>query len=306
MRKFLITSFIIMSVCSAWAGNSWIAGDGCMITYTPSPDWIAWCGGAKEKCDGTKAKRRKQTFINDGGLWSVSHDRNGNYVWYACCSGQFKTFDTSLFTSDQLVDQAKPQRTETITIELAGGGKCTYKAKYNACGTELTKPCSEPTVCNDGLILRNGECAEPCAEGQEFESETSKKCVDCETTLYQGPVKSSSEDDLKNALKKAKIFVKSDGTDDEDKVTKAVKIQIEQYYCKKCDKNTEFFNTETSTCVKRTAMDLSTNQAMAKCGLCSAEKIKECIQCYSKIGTYADAADDTCKATFEDDCFFQE
>ena len=277
MKRFLFMFFITLPILSsdALASNVWINGDGCMITRTPSPDWIAWCGGAKEKCDGTKAKRRKQTFVNDGALWSVSHDRNGNYVWYACCDGQFKIIDAKIESKNRK-DLEAPTYTESKTITLDGGGKCTYKATYNACGTETTAPCTAPTDCTDGLILRNGVCIEPCPAGSEFESKESNKCIECPTTLYSGP--------------------RNDKTDDG---------KITDTYCLKCDEDTEFFDKKTDECILKSSTTIVSNQTMAKCGLCDDnETVKKCIQCFAGVGYYTGTTETECKTTFEDNCFF--
>ncbi len=279
MKRFLFMFFITLPILSsdALASNVWINGDGCMITRTPSPDWIAWCGGAKEKCDGTKAKRRKQTFVNDGALWSVSHDRNGNYVWYACCDGQFKIIDAKIESKDRK-DLEAPTYTESKTITLDSGGTCTYQAKYNACGTEITAPCTSPTDCTDGLIKRNKICIEPCPAGSAFESTTSNKCIECPTTLYSGPT-----------------TVK----DNSGKITDT--------YCLKCDEDTEIFDKETDTCIKKSEMIVISPEIMAKCGLCdNNETVKKCIKCFAGIGEYTGQTEENCTNTFADKCFFQD
>ena len=281
MKRFLFVFFITLPILSsgALASNVWIKGDGCMITRSPSPDWIAWCGDAKEKCDGTKAKRRKQTFVNDGALWSVSHDRNGNYVWYACCDGQFKTVDTNKYSTTG-GDLSEPTLTESKTITLDGGGKCTYQATYNACGTETTAPCTAPTACTDGLILRNNISIEPCPAGSAFESTTSNKCIECPITLYSGP---------KNVK------------DSNGKITDT--------YCLKCDEDTEFFNKKTDNCILKSNMTIVSNQTMAKCGLCDDnETVKKCIKCFASVGEYKDQTETTCKthADFQGKCFFPD
>ena len=281
MKRFLFVFFITLPILSsdALASNVWINGDGCMITRTPSPDWIAWCGGAKEKCDGTKAKRRKQTFVNDGALWSVSHDRNGNYVWYACCDGQFKIIDAKIDSKDRK-DLETPTYTESKTITLDSGGTCTYQATYNACGTEITAPCTTPSACSDGLILRNTKCIEPCPAGSEFESKESNKCIECPTTTHSGPTTVKDENG-----------------------------KITDTYCLKCDADTEIFDKETDTCIKKSEMIVISPEIMAKCGLCdNNETVKKCIKCFAGAGEYEGKTEATCKThtDFKDKCFFQD
>ena len=278
MKRFLFVFFITLPILSsgALAGNKWIYSDGCMITRTPSPDWIAWCGSAKEKCDGTRAKYRKQTLVGNGQLWSVSHNGDGNYVWYACCDGQFKTVDTSKY-SNKGGDLSAPTLTQTKTITLDGGGKCTYQAKYNACGKEITTPCTAPTDCTDGLIKRNNVCIEPCAEGFAFESAKSNKCIECPTTTHSGPK-----------------TVKENG-------------KITDTYCLKCDADTEIFDKETDTCIKKSEMIVISPEIMAKCGLCdNNETVKKCIKCFAGIGEYKGKTETECKTTFKDNCLFPD
>lgn len=97
---------------------------------------------------------------------------------YTCCIKSGSSVGTFKSSSDT---------TENKTIDLEGGGKCTYTVTKNACGDIIAGvPCTEPTDCDTGYILRNGTCVKPCGGNMGFADSTSNECIECPTTDTQG------------------------------------------------------------------------------------------------------------------------
>lgn len=308
MRKFLLASLVVFVTHSVYAGWTYGTSNECIWSYNANKARreFRYCGGGQSSCAGTKQRKLANVeLLTHGMIW---HE-NGS--WHVCCNGTstsqgtFEFLDTKKFlpTDGQ---RSIPTIKETITVDLEGGGRCTYEQKYDACGKTYNKVCTEPTSCTDGLILRNGKCIEPCAEGSEFESVTSNSCVECDTTMYQGPAR-KTEEEIKADLKTANIFVKSDGTFDETKTNNAAAAQKDQYYCLKCDKDTEFYDKEGNKCIKKSGMLKGTAQEMSQCGLCVNNLIMaDCIKCFAGIGEDTNSSSEGCQDDYEDDCFFQD
>ena len=208
-----------------------------------------YCGGGQTSCAKNKMnKNDNRTYYSNG----EAHTFNNKT--YVCCNatdtseGVFKEIKNDSgngITWQNTSNGSTAYYTKTVVKDLPGGGKCTYTAKFNGCGKELTKPCTEPTNCTDGYIMRNKVCVKPCPMGTDFESTTSNKCVECPTTVYQGSVNAA-----------------------------------ETSYCLKCDKDKQFLDKENDKCIDKKDMNKVSRQTMAKCFMCdNNEDFKQCVAC---------------------------
>ena len=305
MRKILLASVFIMIACPAWSTLKYGTSMECFLDDDGN-DKYWYCGGGQTSCAGVGMwAKNKRTYYSNGQAHTFDSKT------YVCCGVTGSSYGK--FVQIQNIDGKSWQNTgdgatayykKTVTVDLEDGGKCTYEARYDGCGNELTKKCSKPTNCSDGLIFRNGKCVEPCAEGSEFESVTSNKCVACETTMYQGPA-TMTKNPIKTALKAAKIFDQVDV--DETKIDVFATAQADQPYCLKCDKSTEFYDKEKKECIKKANMIKATAQEMAQCGLCVNNLVMtDCIKCFASIGEKDGVTFEDCQEDFEDDCFFPD
>ena len=257
MRKIITTSFMIMSVCSAYGGLRYGYSMECFLD-TKGNNSYWFCGDGQTSCANNKInKNDNRTFYSNGQAHTFN---NKTYVCCGVTSSNYGKFVEITDTDDKKWENKENGEIayyqKTITIDLDGGGKCTYEARFNGCGEEITTPCTNPTNCTDGLIQRNNVCIEPCAEGFTFESAKSNKCIKCPTTPHSGPT-----------------TVK----DESGKITDT--------YCLKCDADTEIFDKETDTCIKKSEMIVISPEIMAKCGLCdNNETVKKCIKCFAGVG----------------------
>lgn len=210
-----------------------------------------YCGGGQTSCAKNKMnKNDNRTYYSNGQAHSFG-DPKKNYV---CCNAtesspgvfkEIKNDSTMGITWKNFHDGNIAYYTKTVVVNLPGGGKCTYSAKIDGCGREITSPCTEPTNCTDGYVLRNGVCVEPCSDGLDWESLTSNKCVECPTTMYQGSVNTEQTS-----------------------------------YCLKCDQDNQFFDKQNDKCIDKKDMNQVGRQTMAKCFMCNNnEDFKECVKC---------------------------
>jgi hypothetical protein len=318
MRKILLATLMVFVTHSVLASAyDWRMGTSgeCFVKYVDAHRVFRYCGGGQSSCAGKKQRSRADAKTFTTGM-IFKNDSSSPEQWWVCCNatassqGIYKSFDTTKFKTDK-GDGSIPTYSETITVDLEGGGRCSFKQTYDACGNTFNKACTEPTSCSDGLILRNGKCVEPCAEGSEFESVTTNKCVACETTMYQGPA-TMTADQITEALTSAKIFItrggEQDGQVDKTKTTEAATAQADQPYCKKCNKDTQFYDKETKECINKSDMIKATAQEMAQCGLCVNNLVMtECIKCFAGIEEDG-KTEDECKKqdSIKKNCFFPE
>jgi len=213
-----------------------------------------YCGKQNDKCDGKKSKTSDtifwqyhgDTFTFQGGKNPSEHDL---YTYY-CCNGT-KDEKGRYVRADSWIDSSK---TVTETKHVTGG-TCQVKIETDVCGDTHKIDCDTPGTCDAGYIMRNKVCAEICPDGSAFESDTSNKCIQCETTNYQGIKTISSNNKL----------------------------------CIKCDKDTEFFDKETKACIKKSALKQTTNSAMKKCWRCpDNDAFAKCVDIIQKSSTGTD------------------
>lgn len=251
MFKILFMLIIIITPYPALSALRYGTNMECFLN-TKGNNSYWYCGGGQTSCAKNKMnKNDNRTYYTNG----QAHTFGDPAKIYVCCGATDSS--QGVFKEIHNVDGIKWENTgngntayytKTLTIDLPGGGKCTYTAKFNGCGTELTKPCTEPANCTDGYILRNGVCIEPCPNGSDFESTTSNKCIECPTTMYQGST-----------------------------------IEEDTSYCLKCDADNQFFDKKTDKCIDKNSMEKVSRQTMAKCFMCSNnENFKECVACVEK------------------------
>ena len=299
MKMFRILFLVLLTItaCPAFAdGERYGDNNECFLYYwNNSNRKYLFCGGGQTSCAGKNSKSKHTKHYDFNGYF-----RMFDGIEWVCCNstssseGKYMRLPTTQSNGDEIsewhnkIEGSVAYYKKIVTVDIQGGGKCTYEARFDGCGTEITKPCTEPTSCADGLVLRNGVCTEPCVGDTDFESKTSNKCVECSTTLYQG---SAFVTDIVSSIKK-----KADGTVDVESTKYA-----DGSYCHKCNKNTEFFDSVSSTCVKKKELKNVDHVAMAKCGMCNNKNsFKGCIECFSGANT------SSCKETYKNECFFQD
>lgn len=218
-------------------------------------DTYWYCGGNQSSCANVGMdKDDNRTYHMDGQYVNFDSKK------WVCCGGTQdgwgKYLELKKYEDDADKKEIEWKNTangaiayyeKLVSVTLEGGGKCTYKARINGCGKELTKPCTEATKCTDGYVLRNKTCVPPCEDGYDFESTTSNKCVECPTTLYQGSV-----------------------------------VEGGTTYCKKCNKNTQFMDVTQNKCVSKSEYESIGHAVLAKCALCeNNETAIKCVKCFS-------------------------
>lgn len=244
MKTFLYI-LIVLTVTSspAMARVKLRAGDNnrCFINVS-GINHFWYCGSQSSDCADKKLRKYHDRTYQYHGDEFTSEDR---HFW--CCNG---TKDTA----GKYVETTAPFSTsEVVTVDL-GNGTCTYEKITNVCGDVIDNPCTEPTNCTDGTILRNDSCVTPCNGNTAFESTASNKCIECETTAYQG----ISADNI----------------------------------CTKCDSGTQFFDTKTQNCVSKDTFNRITKEAMEKCYGCpNNETFKDCATLFSMSESNRRAAD---------------
>lgn len=243
MRKpavLLLT--IILSATNAIAGQElkhatdnscyYISGYGKKSTGN---NWAYYfCGVSATKCNGKKHKGHDMMKIQYNGdkfSWS------GRTFW--CCNDKPGTAGHYEEGTKWIVKE----ETKTKTVD---NGTCNQKIQTTICGDVITVDCDSPGKCDAGYVMRNGVCATECPDGQAYESLTSNKCIDCETTNYQG--------------------IQTIGTNGHK-------------VCKKCENNAKFFDPKTQTCIDKNKLTQVPKWAMKKCFACpSTETFKQCVQ----------------------------
>ncbi|MBQ8474006.1 MAG: hypothetical protein IJ500_04075 [Alphaproteobacteria bacterium] len=175
MKKIIAT--IAMCALSSSAIADFLTGtdNRCFIdTSGWNESWF--CGKSDDKCADKKATGgyRNPHYLYHGEYFTKDSTR------YYCCNG----------TTDEIgrfVKASSFNKTETITVQLDGGGKCNYSRKTDICGNIIKdEKCTTPDKCPAQTILRNGQCVTPCIDGYVFESATLNRCIECPDSQTQG------------------------------------------------------------------------------------------------------------------------
>ena len=324
MKNFLAPFLLIILISNAANAEgkprAWEGSGNCYRDTYYQYGFI--CGTSIEddtKCGGKKAKKLKQKyFFNEGECFGIDHADNAtgeNISYFCCCSGTWKSVSNTKDNSQKFGGWSSPGDyngnvwyTKTSTTIDVSGGTCTYEKQVNMCGTEISTPCKTPTSCTNGLVKRNGVCTTPCPEGQAWESGTSNKCIECETTNHQGigipdnwkecfTNQDPSKELIKDKLKYPTCELLQQGKDNN--------------ICHKCNPDTQFFKTELDTsktvgkCIAKSSLKETSKEIMAKCAFCATNTIvKNCMNCFR--GADSVAAKDQCVTTYATDCLISE
>ena len=229
MQKILIMfSIALISFNPASAAFQGFGIDNACYVETHKRNSFWFCGTQEAKCTGrTMGKNHNRQWQYHGE--SFSHDGKTYY----CCNG-------TRTEKGYYVEASEWETSETITVQLANGGTCTYVQTTNACGEISGEPCTTPTDCTAPYIKRNGVCIEPCGatdSNMAYENKTSNTCIECKTTESQGI-----------------------DTIDNEKI------------CVKCNSTTEVWDAKTKKCVSRAEMAQKYHQI-------SSATMKRCWQC---------------------------
>lgn len=234
MKKFFIICAALL-ICSdansAW-GPKFGSNDTCIVERKNGRKFY-FCGKSQDKCDGKKVTKwsTERTYKHKGSF-SSKYD-SGRKFW--CCNPDEEDYGRWIESSSWYDGE---QYTEIKELET---GTCNVVKRKNVCGdAEIIIDCDVPDDCPGDTLLRNGECVKPCDDGSVFESDTSNKCMKCETTKHQG-----IDENLK---------------------------------CVKCDKSSEFWDEENKKCVKKNELTKISHDVMQQCYKCTNNTtFKECV-----------------------------
>lgn len=177
---------------------------------------------------------------------------------YWCCNPNKGTAGYFIKKSGDFQTSFTKRETRTKNVK---GGTCNYTVVIDACGIETAGDCDTPDNCPTGRTLRNGECVAQCPDGQAFESASSNKCIESQTTSTGGTQTVEAGDtDLINA-----------GANIGDKVNR------------QCDAVTQLWDPYEEKCVSRKdekkVKHVSAN-AMERCYACTSnDNFRTCIDC---------------------------
>ncbi|MBD5400788.1 hypothetical protein HDR61_03535 [bacterium] len=271
MNKILIIgAFILIPFISHVYAGEHKAGADNSCFYDSNPGKSKWhyyfCGkepidkNNKIKCSGKEYKgadrldgekpngdMKKQLMNHEVFTFTTKEEDT-----YCCCGGTSNTagrFEKAKNTQNCYTDD-KP----TEEIKNLGNGKACKMLTYKTvCGDTHTIDCNTPEneTCGTGYIWRNNECAPICGGDTVYESEYTNTCIICKTTVYQG------------------IFG-----------------DAQNKYCKRCDKDTEFFNRTTKQCIKKSTLMAHSKLAIHECWQCPTTNTqKQCVQAVTNHNT---------------------
>ena len=242
MKRYLIvicTILITSTTYAAW-GPKYGSGDSCIVERKDNKRQFHFCGKSQDSCADYKVRKYSLEWSHKNGesfTSEVDSDRT-----FFCCNKD--NADRGVWK-----EGSKWYTKETIEKKQLTNGTCNYTKRVTICGEEESTDCTVPDTCSDGAVLRNGECVTPCSGNTAFESTTSNKCIECETTRYQRISKNSSGSNI----------------------------------CIKCDSGTQFFDTKTQNCVSKDTFNRITKEAMEKCYGCPNNVLfKECSEFFSQ------------------------
>ena len=245
MKKIVFMIIVFGICCDAGAkwGPNFGSGDSCVVEYKGAKRRFHFCGKSQDECAGKKVRKysEQHTHLHGGGFVS---EVDGNRKFY-CCNPNNADKGRFVEGKSWLVGAMY-----TEAKQLADG-TCNVAKRLNICGDAVVvTDCSEPDDCPDGTILRNNECVVPCDEGSVFESEESNRCIQCETTRYQG---------IDNTFK-----------------------------CIKCDRDVEWWDDKNKECVKKSDYTKISRDAMQQCYMCPNNiTFQECVWMLSMSQEYS-------------------
>ncbi len=249
MKKLIaITVMLTIAAHAAHAGyiNAYTNicdkdGDRCAI-HRDDPDrkwkkhdnWLLMCGNQNNVwcCDrNVEWYRTKITYTHGQSAKPTGTPK----MW--CCNGAWNK------VGRWVIGEQFSTTTEK-TIELPGGGTCSYPETVDICGN-VTPPCTVPDNCPEGTIPRNKECVPLCVgDDMAFESPTSNKCIKCEKSLYRG--------------------ISEDGT------------------CTQCNSSNQIFDRSATACKKKSEFTQYSGQAFKRCYACLSLSIfRDCVKIFS-------------------------
>lgn len=270
MKKYIYAIILVLieTLPAAYAGDHKPGNDAANNScfYDSKPGHNKWhyyfCGTATSKCAGKKykgpgsdeKKPNNDTRVILKNMETFTFLTNPKDT-YCCCISDGKTAGSFIKASNTTNCYTDDAPTET-TKDLGSGQSCKQLTYKTVCGTTVTVGCENPEKeCGTGYTWRNNSCAPICSGDQVYESETSNTCVACETTTSQG-------------------------------------ISRDKKYCKKCDKDSEFFNRETKKCIKKSGLQQYSKDVLRECWQCPTELYKNCVKAVTlvnKMGKTGDA-----------------
>jgi len=240
IKHTCITAALMMTLAMSYAHADHKHGprNECWRDSKYDKHWAYYyCGAQAAKCDGKKSKGHDTVF------WQYHGEkftfRTGPNETYFCCGGT-KEAEGKYVRADKWIVE---QKTERIEVQ---GGTCNKLIQKDACGETHEVTCTTPDQCNTGLTLRNKECIKPCGDNEVYESPTSNTCIECETSIYQGPAQ-------------------------------------DRQSCIKCDKDTEFFDRTNKRCIKKSSLTQYSQNAIKECWRCPLELQPNCIHAVSTV-----------------------
>lgn len=281
MKKYIYATILVLieTLPAAYAGDHKPGNDAANNScfYDSKPGHNKWhyyfCGTATSKCAGKKYKGPGSGEKKPNSDTRVVLKNMETFTFltkpkdtYCCCISDGKTAGSFIKASNATNCYTNDAPTET-TKDLGSGQSCKQLTYKTVCGTTVTVGCETPEKeCGTGYTWRNNSCAPICSGDQVYESEISNTCATCESTPYQG--------------------IKG--------------ISHHTKYCKKCNKDTEFFNRETQQCVQKSNLQTYSKDAMRECWKCPDEVYNNCVKAVAlvnKMDVTGDARLDNIDAT---------
>lgn len=266
MRKILIAfGTLIFSIFGANAGFNYDTAHKCMYSHAYW-DWtggrqLVHCGKNNGKCNGYLGRKSIEKHLLHGNKYT--YWANDGDPWW-CCNGTSEK-------AGELKRAASFEVAVPVIVDFEHGS-CTYNRKEDICGNIIEdRPCTEPTTCARGIILRNGVCVPPCDDGFVFESENSNRCIPCAETERQAIVGTG----YKKECKKCKSYEILDKDEMKCKVKDVPKDAPKDSITTNENGETIMTNSDGS---KSIVLTKTAQDAMRKCWQCpGADYYKQCV-----------------------------
>ncbi|MBD5400789.1 hypothetical protein HDR61_03540 [bacterium] len=217
-----------------------------------------FCGPMAQKCDGKKHKGHDfaKSYM-DMEMFTFKNKRTNEPNSFCCCGGT-ETTNGQFVAADSKSGNCFVGDPIEEKKPLGNNEFCTRRTYKTVCGGTYTVECNtpEPETCGTGYVWRDTtkSCAQICTDGQVFEEYTNK-CISCETTAYQG-----------------------------------IADEMPKLYCMKCDRDTQFFDRQTKTCVSKKSGNFMERQKMIlqKCWQCAT--LADTTKCVTANGEPTDSS----------------